>query len=91
MSKVRHNTRGINKLREEGRTTLLFTDVINVEEIIIARLSKISLYEKCTNSNEIFPLRLQISYPCVKTTYYLFFINHIINNYISYVIDCLTV
>ena len=43
--------------------------------IINPKLSKIFLYEKYTNSYEIFSIRLQISYPDIKTIYYFIFID----------------
>ena len=40
--------------------------------IINPKHSKTILYEKNTNSDEIYSIRLQISYPDVKSTYYFF-------------------
>ena len=55
--------------------------MIIAKEIINPELSKIFLYKKYVNLEEIFSIRLQISYPHFKTTYYLLFIN-LMNMYI---------
>ena len=41
-------------------------------KIINPKHSETFLYEKYANSDEIYSIRLQISYPDVKPTYYLF-------------------
>ena len=68
-----YNMRKIKEKKKEQPP--YYIDIIIVEEIINPKLSKIFLYEKYTNSYEIFSVRLQISYPDTKFMYHLFFVN----------------
>ena len=58
------------KLEKRKKNNPFTTDIIIVEKIMNPGLSKIFLYEKCANSDEILSMYLQISYPNVKTIYY---------------------